>query len=134
MHVCTTPLPSPAADLVHVCWGASKDLCGSGLRLGVLLSGNAALNQALDNLGLMAAVPGPLQLAAARLLGDRKWMEAFLNENRRRLAACYTQLSGVCACTTSPVTIKHMPHRRVPRFPPPCLIRGEIFNPLHFCQ
>lgn len=43
-----------AADLVHVLFGASKDFCGSGLRIGALWSRNAALNTALDNLGYFA--------------------------------------------------------------------------------
>jgi 1-aminocyclopropane-1-carboxylate synthase len=39
-----------ADGLVHIVFGFSKDFCASGLRVGCLLSKNAALNKALDNI------------------------------------------------------------------------------------
>jgi aspartate/methionine/tyrosine aminotransferase len=44
----------------HVMWGLSKDLGASGARVGVLLSGNAALLDAMSTLGMFA---GALELA-----------------------------------------------------------------------
>lgn len=83
-----------AGDLVHTVFGASKDFCGSGLRIGALYSRNAALNQALGNLGYFASVPAPLQHALSRLWADDAWLDGFLEENRRRMLEAYTTLTG----------------------------------------
>lgn len=88
----------PADDLVHTVFGASKDFCGSGLRVGVLYSRNAALNTALGNLGYFASVPAPLQMTLSKLLADEKWLDGCLAENRRRMWEAYSQLAGTeCA-------------------------------------
>lgn len=75
-------------------FGASKDFCGSGLRVGVLYSKNTALNTALVNLGYFASVPAPLQMTLSKLLSDDQWLDGCLRENRRRMLEAYTQLTG----------------------------------------
>jgi hypothetical protein len=83
-----------AGDLVHTVFGASKDFCGSGLRVGVLYSKNAALNTALGNLGYFASVPAPLQMSLSKLLADDSWLDGYLKENRARMLEAYIQLAG----------------------------------------
>lgn len=75
-------------------FSASKDFCGSGLRLGVLYSKNAALNTALSNLGYFCSIPAPLQMTLSKLFGDDEWLDGFLSENRRRMLAAYSTLTG----------------------------------------
>lgn len=75
-------------------FGASKDLCASGLRLGCLHSRNAALNQALVNLAYFCLPSSAVQWAFARLLGDGAWLAGFVAENARRLRASYEALTG----------------------------------------
>jgi 1-aminocyclopropane-1-carboxylate synthase len=87
------PFPTPG-DLVHVVLGASKDFCGSGLRIGVLYSKNTLLNQALGNIGYFASVPGPLQYTLSKLWSDDEWLDGFIAENRRRMLEAYTTLAG----------------------------------------
>lgn len=89
------PLLFPSGDLVHVVFGASKDFCGSGLRIGVLYSKNTSLNQALGNIGYFASVPGPLQYSLSKLWSDDEWLDGFMAENRRRMLEAYTTLAGV---------------------------------------
>jgi len=88
------PPPPPTGDLVHAVFGASKDFCGSGLRVGVLHSRNSSLNTALGNLGYFCSPPAPLQWTLAQLLGDEGWLDGFLTENRRRMLAAYNTLTG----------------------------------------
>lgn len=96
-HDAVTPYRTPTwppGDLCHTVFGASKDFCGSGLRIGALYSKNAALNQALGNLGYFASVPAPLQHALSRLWADDAWLDGFLAENGRRMLEAYTTLTG----------------------------------------
>ena len=72
-------------DNTHILWGASKDFCASGLRMGVLFSHNAALLGALDNVGYFSAASNPMQDALAAALGDAAWVDGFLAENHGRL-------------------------------------------------
>lgn len=92
---CVAAAALPVGDLVHTVFGASKDFCGSGLRVGVLYSKNAALNTALGNLGYFASVPAPLQMSLSKLVTDDAWLDSYLAENRRRMLEAYTQLAGV---------------------------------------
>ena len=83
-------------DNVHILWGFSKDFCASGLRVGILLSHNAALLRALDNVGYFSAASNPVQDALALALAEGSpqpqppssaghWVDAFLAQNCARL-------------------------------------------------
>jgi 1-aminocyclopropane-1-carboxylate synthase len=92
-------------DFVHVLWGFSKDWCASGLRVGVLLSHNAALAGALDNVGYFTAASNPTQDALAEVLRDEEWVEGFLEGNRRALAAA---AAAACAALAG-AGLPHLP-------------------------
>lgn len=96
--------PELAGDLVHTVFGASKDFCGSGLRVGVLYSKNAALNTALGNLGYFASVPAPLQMSLSKLLADDTWLDGYLKANRARMLEAYKQLAGALDAAGIPYT------------------------------
>ena len=83
-------------DNTHILWGFSKDFCASGLRVGILLSHNAALLSALDNVGYFSAASNPVQDALALALaegpqggsgsgGHCQWVDEFLAQNCARL-------------------------------------------------
>jgi 1-aminocyclopropane-1-carboxylate synthase len=81
---------APAAPLylganTHILWGASKDLCASGLRCGVLFSHSAPLLAALDNIGYFSAASNATQDALALALEDEAWVRGFLAANHARL-------------------------------------------------
>ncbi|GIL83125.1 hypothetical protein Vretimale_11471 [Volvox reticuliferus] len=88
------PYAERLADLHHVVWGMSKDLCASGLRCGCLHTRNNYLRQALDNLGYFCAVPNPIQWALIHALEDQTWMSEFLRTNRARLKNSYDKLES----------------------------------------
>ncbi|GLI59990.1 hypothetical protein VaNZ11_002049 [Volvox africanus] len=93
-EVAGLPYAERLADLHHVVWGLSKDLCASGLRCGCLHTRNNYLRQALDNLGYFCAVPNPVQWALIHALEDQKWMSEFLRINRARLKQSYDKLES----------------------------------------
>lgn len=74
-------------NLLHVIWAFSKDFSGSGLRVGCLWSRNAALNRSMHNLGYFCAVSNYVQNVLAAALEDAEGIDAYLVQNRRRLAA-----------------------------------------------
>lgn len=73
----------------HIVWAFSKDLAASGLRCGVLVSENEALLAAVDALAYWASTSGDTQHLLGALLADEAWLDAYVAENRRRLAAAY---------------------------------------------
>ncbi|XP_034032725.1 1-aminocyclopropane-1-carboxylate synthase-like protein 1 isoform X2 [Thalassophryne amazonica] len=86
-------LPDPRRT--HVLWGLSKDFAMSGMRIGVLYTENEDVVEALSTLGVLHGISGPSQHQAAQLLQDRDWIsKEFLPENRRRLKAAHTYVTG----------------------------------------
>ncbi|KAM9352489.1 1-aminocyclopropane-1-carboxylate synthase-like protein 1 [Symphorus nematophorus] len=86
-------LPDP--QRTHVMWGVSKDFAMAGIRIGTLYTENRDLVEALAQLGSFHGVSGTTQHQVAQLLQDREWIsETFLPENRRRLRAAHSYLTG----------------------------------------
>ena len=71
----------------HVLWGLSKDFGMSGLRFGVTWTKNEKLLSALATAAVFTCVPGPCQAMVAALLSDGAFVDAYLAENSRALAA-----------------------------------------------
>uniref|UniRef100_A0A7N6BKH0 Aminotransferase class I/classII domain-containing protein n=1 Tax=Anabas testudineus TaxID=64144 RepID=A0A7N6BKH0_ANATE len=86
-------LPDP--QRTHVMWGMSKDFAMAGIRIGTLYTENRELVEALAQLGSFHGISGTTQHQVAQLLQDREWInEEFLPENRSRLKASYSYLTG----------------------------------------
>ncbi|KAI3371478.1 hypothetical protein L3Q82_024065 [Scortum barcoo] len=86
-------LPDP--QRTHVMWGMSKDFAMAGIRMGTLYTENRDLVEALAQLGSFHGISGTTQHQVARLLQDREWIsKEFLPENRRRLKAAHSYLTG----------------------------------------
>jgi aspartate/methionine/tyrosine aminotransferase len=81
-------------ERAHVVWAFSKDFGASGLRCGVLVSENEEVVAAVDGLAYWAAVSGDTQYRLGELIGDAAWVDGYVAENRRRLAAAYAEVTG----------------------------------------
>lgn len=79
---------------VHLVYGLSKDWCGSGLRIGLLYSRNATLQQALNSITAFGCVSNYTQWAVAQALSDLEWADGFLASNQRELRASYDVVAG----------------------------------------
>lgn len=95
--------------LVHVLYGMSKDFCGNGLRLGTLHSRNPALRAAVMGIAYVTIQPvcyRELTLVSAfgweayivqdiwaRILEDKPFLDNFISENQKRLAARYNMVT-----------------------------------------
>ncbi|MFG2818663.1 aminotransferase class I/II-fold pyridoxal phosphate-dependent enzyme [Kitasatospora sp. NPDC048365] len=80
---------------VHQVWGFAKDFGLPGLKVGVLHSSDPEVVAAVRALAYFAPVATDTQALLAWLLSDVAWTDAFLAENRRRLAASYTAAAGL---------------------------------------
>ncbi|RHY35459.1 hypothetical protein DYB32_000083 [Aphanomyces invadans] len=80
---------------VHILWGLSKDWAASGLRVGVVYTGNTDLLQALSNVLYFSGVPNYLLDGLAHLLRDLPWSLDYIAQNNRDLRHSYTQVAAV---------------------------------------
>ena len=87
-------LNNQLGDYVHILWGLSKDLGGSGLRVGVLYSHNAALKSAMQAYNSINQVSNVMQEIAANVLSDSTFFEKFRLENSARIKASYELLTS----------------------------------------
>lgn len=81
-------------DYVHILWGISKDLGGSGLRVGVLYSHNKALLTAVCGYNTANQVSNLVQEVLADTLADRDFLNSFRLENSARIRTSYQLLTA----------------------------------------
>lgn len=75
---------------VHHLYGASKDFCMNGLRIGVLHTRNAALCDSFNAPALFIKIGSPSDSIFSSLINNDATLEWFIDTNRRRLAKAYT--------------------------------------------
>ena len=76
--------------LVHVLWGLSKDFGANGLRIGCVVSqANQSLVEALDTHAAYSYPSSMLEYMACCILEDHQFLDAYVQENRRRLQRKY---------------------------------------------
>jgi aspartate/methionine/tyrosine aminotransferase len=83
------------SDWLHIVWAFSKDFAVSGLRSGVIYTHNETLHRVIDDLAYWLGTSGDTQSLLAQLIDDDEWVDAFLDESRRRLGVAYREVSGV---------------------------------------
>ena len=79
---------------VHLIYGLSKDWCASGLRVGLLYSKNAVLQQALNSVAAFGSISNHTQHVLAEILADADWTAGFVAQNAKELEASYDTLTG----------------------------------------
>ncbi len=95
-----TPFVSVASLLpvlgekVHIVWAFSKDFAMSGLRCGILITENERVMQAVDGLAYWACCSGDTQQLLGQMIADGRWVDCYVEENRRRLGSAYQQVTA----------------------------------------
>jgi aspartate/methionine/tyrosine aminotransferase len=79
---------------VHIVWAFSKDFGASGLRCGVLVSENRAVNAAVDALAYWACCSGHTQYLLGDLISDEAWIDSYIGSMRELLRGSYTRLAA----------------------------------------
>lgn len=74
---------------VHHLYGASKDFCLNGLRIGVLHTENPVLAQAFNSTALFIKVGSPSDSLFSSLVNSEKDLKAFVNTNQQKLSKAY---------------------------------------------
>ncbi|MDX2438761.1 MAG: aminotransferase class I/II-fold pyridoxal phosphate-dependent enzyme [Acidobacteriota bacterium] len=79
-------------DRVHIVWAFSKDFGASGMRCGVLVSENPAVNAAVDALAYWACCSGHTQHVLGDLISDESWVDSYIHAMRELLGGAYARL------------------------------------------
>lgn len=81
-------------SLLHVMYGASKDFCANGTRLGVLQSRNEGILQAISTVLVFSWPSYIVQDCWASILEDKDFLSSFFKTNEERLQQSYTILTS----------------------------------------
>ena len=81
-------------ERVHIVWAFSKDFGASGLRCGVLVSENRAVNAAVDALAYWACCSGHTQYLLGNMISDETWVDSYIGSMRELLRGAYARLEA----------------------------------------
>lgn len=81
-------------ERVHIVWAFSKDFGASGLRCGVLVSENRAVNAAVDALAYWACCSGHTQYLLGNLISDETWVDSYIGSMRELLRGAYARIEA----------------------------------------
>jgi aspartate/methionine/tyrosine aminotransferase len=101
---CAELLPS-LGERVHIVWAFSKDFGASGLRCGVLVSQNPAINAAVDALAYWACCSGHTQYLLGEMISDEAWVDSYIETMREKLRGAHFRL----AAALDAGGIRHLP-------------------------
>jgi len=101
---CAELLPS-LDERVHIVWAFSKDFGASGLRCGVLVSENRAVNAAVDALAYWACCSGHTQYLLGEMISDETWVDSYIGSMRELLRGAHARLEA----TLDAGGIRHFP-------------------------
>jgi len=85
----------PLGERVHIVWAFSKDFGASGLRCGVLVSENRAVNAAVDAFAYWACSSGHTQYLLGEMISDEAWVDDFITTMSSGLRDAYGRLTGL---------------------------------------
>ncbi|CAG8243574.1 unnamed protein product [Penicillium salamii] len=102
-------------SLVHILYGASKDFCANGIRLGLVCTKNEGIMGAMSSIGsvlssqynlpsliieisrIFSWSPHLLQDIWAAMLEDREWLEKFMTKKAELMAENYKIATTFCS-------------------------------------
>jgi aspartate/methionine/tyrosine aminotransferase len=86
-------------DLIHVIYGMAKDFGSAGLRVGALITHNAALQKGFTSIIRFHSPSGMAVTVGSAMLEDREWCREFLDISRNRISEAFrlitTELSRI---------------------------------------
>jgi len=95
-------LPDP--ERTHFMWGLSKDFGLAGFRLGFIHSYNRNLIQCLDGMSIFISSSVHIQQVAAKLLGDKAWLDSvYFPNNLERLESTFQVVNKRLTSLSVPV-------------------------------
>ncbi|KAL5598274.1 hypothetical protein FOBRF1_012067 [Fusarium oxysporum] len=78
----------------HILYGAGKDLCANGLRLGFLCTRNEGVLAAVSSNNFFSWSPHILQDVWAAMLEDKQWFESMMSKKNNLMAEQYAFISS----------------------------------------
>ncbi|MBL4687640.1 MAG: aminotransferase class I/II-fold pyridoxal phosphate-dependent enzyme [Nannocystaceae bacterium] len=93
--VSAASLRADLGEWVHIVWAFSKDFGASGLRCGVVVSENAAMLNAMDQLAYWAACSGHTQHLLSSFVADTEAVDSYVARMREDLRETYARVTAV---------------------------------------
>lgn len=87
-------LAQESGKSIHLVYGFAKDFGLSGFKTGFLVSNSEKVLHAMRELSYFAPVSNATQKILENLISDKKFMQQFFKENRKRLKHAFEVLSG----------------------------------------
>ncbi|KAL3305054.1 cutinase transcription factor 1 beta [Colletotrichum asianum] len=84
------------ANLLHVLYGASKDFCANGLRLGMVYTKNEAMLGAMSSISMFSWSPHVLQDVWASMMNDQMWIKSFMEKKTDLMVEKYRVATSFC--------------------------------------
>ena len=78
-------------ERLHIVWAFSKDFGASGLRCGVLISENRAVNATVDAFAYWACCSGHTQYLLGEMISDEAWVDGYISTMRDLLRTAYNR-------------------------------------------
>ncbi|MEJ2190499.1 MAG: aminotransferase class I/II-fold pyridoxal phosphate-dependent enzyme [Acidobacteriota bacterium] len=91
----SSQLVDELGERMHIVWAFSKDFGASGLRCGVLISENEAVNAAVDALAYWACCSGHTQYLLGELISDQTWVDSYIASMRELLRDAHGRLAAL---------------------------------------
>jgi aspartate/methionine/tyrosine aminotransferase len=91
---CASVLPS-LGEHVHIVWAFSKDFGASGLRCGVLVSENRAVNAAVDAFAYWSCSSGHTQYLLGEVISDEAWVDGYVTSMQGLLCTAHHRMTGL---------------------------------------
>ena len=88
-------LAGSLGERLHIVWAFSKDFGASGLRCGVLISENEAVNAAVDALAYWACCSGHTQYLLGEMISDQTWVDWYIASMRELLRDAHGRLAAL---------------------------------------
>jgi len=82
-------------DHVHIVWAFSKDFGASGLRCGVLVSENRAVEAAVSAFAYWACCSGHTQYLLGEIVSDDAWVDGYITTMQSLLRGSYRRMTGL---------------------------------------
>ncbi|SPB46670.1 unnamed protein product [Aspergillus niger] len=79
---------------MHILYGASKDFCANGLRMGFICTNNEGIMGAMSSIGIFSWSPHVLQDAWAAMMEDKQWVERFMTQKRDLMVDRYKMITA----------------------------------------
>ncbi|RAH65211.1 pyridoxal phosphate-dependent aminotransferase [Aspergillus aculeatinus CBS 121060] len=96
--------------MAHVLYGASKDFCANGLRLGLVCTQNEGVLGAMSSISIFSWSPHLIQDVWAAMLADKDWRTGFMHRKKQLMEEHYRLTTAFFQQNRIPYCVRYLRH------------------------